>query len=62
MSKTTVWRVLRKRFLVINVCNHGECYETPCVYIYVYIHTYIHIYICVCVYIIDSPPLKTLLF
>jgi predicted DNA-binding protein (UPF0251 family) len=31
MSKTTVWRVLRKRFLVINVCNHGEHYETPCI-------------------------------
>jgi hypothetical protein len=32
MSKTTVWRVLRKRFLVINVCNHGEHYETPCMW------------------------------
>ena len=33
MSKETVWRVLRKRlvFLVINVCNHGEHYETPCI-------------------------------
>jgi hypothetical protein len=32
MSKTTVWRVLRKRFLIIDVCNHGEHYETPCIY------------------------------
>ena len=36
MSKTTVWRVLRERlcfgFLVINVCNHGEHYETPYTY------------------------------
>jgi hypothetical protein len=31
MSKTTVWRVLCKRFLVINVCNHGKHYETPCI-------------------------------
>ena len=33
MSKTTVWRVLGQRlvFLVINVCNHGERYETPCI-------------------------------
>ena len=31
MSKTAVWRILRKRlvFLVMNVCNHGEHYETP---------------------------------
>jgi hypothetical protein len=36
MSKTTVWRVLRKRFIVINVCNHGEYYETPRIYIYIY--------------------------
>jgi hypothetical protein len=37
MSKTTVWRVLRKRLVFkphriqINVCNHGEQYETPCI-------------------------------
>ena len=35
-------------FLVINVCNHGEHYETPCmcvcIYIYIYTHTYIYIY------------------
>jgi hypothetical protein len=30
MSKTTAWRVLRGRFLVVNVCNHEEHYETPC--------------------------------
>jgi hypothetical protein len=24
-------------FLVINVCNHGEHYETPYIYIYIYI-------------------------
>jgi hypothetical protein len=29
MSKTTVWMVLRKHFLVINVCKHGKHYETP---------------------------------
>jgi hypothetical protein len=31
MSKTTVWGVLRK-CLVINVCNHGEHYEMPCIF------------------------------
>jgi hypothetical protein len=37
MSKTTVWRVLRKRSVFkpyciqINVCNHGEHCETPCI-------------------------------
>ena len=33
MSKITVWRVLGKGlvFLVINVCNHREHYETPCI-------------------------------
>jgi hypothetical protein len=31
MSKTRVWGILHKRFLVINVCNHGELYETPCI-------------------------------
>jgi predicted DNA-binding protein (UPF0251 family) len=31
ISKTTVWRVLRFGFLVINVCNHGEHYEMPCI-------------------------------
>jgi hypothetical protein len=31
MSKTTVWRVLCKRFLVINVCNHREHYGMPCI-------------------------------
>ena len=33
MSKTRVWMVLRKilLFLVTNVCNHGEHYETPCI-------------------------------
>jgi hypothetical protein len=30
-SKTTVWRVLSKRCLDINVCNDGEHYETPCI-------------------------------
>jgi hypothetical protein len=30
-------------FLVLNVCNHAEHYEMPCIYIYIYI------YICVCV-------------
>jgi hypothetical protein len=30
MSKTTVWRVLRKR-LVFNPYHHGEHYETPCI-------------------------------
>jgi hypothetical protein len=32
MSKTTVWRVMRKR-LVFSCykCNHGEHYETPCI-------------------------------
>ena len=25
-------------FLVTNVCNHGEFYETPCIYIYIYIY------------------------
>ena len=30
ISNTTVWRVLLKCFLVINVYNHGEHYETPC--------------------------------
>jgi hypothetical protein len=28
MSKKKVWRVLRKRFLLTKVCNHGEQYET----------------------------------
>jgi hypothetical protein len=31
MSKTTVWRVLFKLFLVINVCNCTEHYEMPCI-------------------------------
>jgi len=26
-------------FFVINVCNHGEHYETPYIYIYIYTHT-----------------------
>jgi hypothetical protein len=30
-SETTVWRFLLKRLLVINVYNHGEHYETPCI-------------------------------
>ena len=28
---TFVWQQLEYRFLVINVCNHGEHYETPCI-------------------------------
>jgi hypothetical protein len=31
MLKTTAWRFLQFGFLVINVCNHGEHYETPCI-------------------------------
>jgi hypothetical protein len=37
MSKTTLWRVLRKRLVFkpyriqLNVCNHGEHYETLCI-------------------------------
>jgi hypothetical protein len=34
MSKTAVWRVLYKSFLVINVCHHGEHYETPCILVH----------------------------
>ena len=30
MLKTIVWRVLHKH-LVLNVCNHIEYYETPCI-------------------------------
>jgi hypothetical protein len=30
MSKTTVWRVLRKR-LVFKPYHHGEHYERPCI-------------------------------
>jgi len=26
-------------FLVINVCNHGDHYETPYIYIYIYIYS-----------------------
>jgi predicted DNA-binding protein (UPF0251 family) len=40
VSKTTVWRVLRFGFRVINVCNHGEHYETPCI-LYKKVYTYI---------------------
>jgi hypothetical protein len=32
-------------FLVINVCNHGEHFETPCIYHYVYM---IFSNVCVC--------------
>ena len=32
MSETTAWRILRERFLVLNVYNHGEHYETPCIF------------------------------
>ena len=35
-------------FLVINVCNHGEHYERPCIFcsnIYIYIYIYINVYI-----------------
>jgi hypothetical protein len=36
-------------FPIINFCNPGVHYETPCVCVCVYIYIYIHI--CVCVYI-----------
>ena len=35
-------------FLVINVCNHGEHYETPYIYIYIYIYIYMCVCVCVC--------------
>jgi hypothetical protein len=31
-------------FLVINVCNHEEHYETLCIYIYIYIYIYIELF------------------
>jgi hypothetical protein len=31
-------------FLVINVCNHGEHYETPCVCVCIVIHSFIEFF------------------